>query len=292
MAKEINLKDIKKENSSVTSIDLPEGWSTIKTHKLGPFITKAVFRHPTGVMVHWSSRDHRKHHNILDSKTGSTWWAPKAVGWWIGVLFAVGALFFATATFPEYTRSVGFSNDGSTFFIGSIFFTTAALLQYLETVNARKTPKGIITNQKIRIFSWEPMRIDWVACIVQLIGTVFFNFSTYFSINYNMTVQQINQYIWTPDAYGSICFLIASILVWIEVGHSIFSWKINSISWQIAVLNLLGSIAFGVSAVSAFMVPLTGRPLNFLLVNIGTFIGGVCFFVGAVLLLPERTNPE
>jgi hypothetical protein len=27
-------------------------------------------------------------------------------------------------------------------------------------------------------------------------------------------------------------------------------------------------------------------------VNLGTFSGGVCFFFGAILLLPERTHPN
>ena len=90
----------------------------------------------------------------------------------------------------------------------------------------------------------------------------------------------------------SICFLIASGLVWMEVGHSLFSWKIGNLSWQIALLNLLGSIAFGVSAIAAFVLPLTGQPINLTLVNLGTFTGGICFFIGAVFLLPERTHPD
>jgi len=50
------------------------------------------------------------------------------------------------------------------------------------------------------------------------------------------------------------------------------------------------SIAFGVSAVAAFYVPTTGDVVNTRLVNLGTAVGGVCFLVGAVLLLPERTR--
>jgi hypothetical protein len=32
--------------------------------------------------------------------------------------------------------------------------------------------------------------------------------------------------------------------------------------------------------------------LNIVLVNFGTFVGAVCFFLGAILLLPERTSPD
>jgi len=52
------------------------------------------------------------------------------------------------------------------------------------------------------------------------------------------------------------------------------------------------SIAFGVSAAAAFILPATGQPMNLTLVNLGTFTGGICFLIGAILLLPERTHPD
>jgi len=53
------------------------------------------------------------------------------------------------------------------------------------------------------------------------------------------------------------------------------------------VLNLLGSVFFGVSAIGAFVLPSTGDALNLWLDNAGTVAGGVCFFVAAALLIPE-----
>ena len=286
------MKETKVDCSNIPSIDLPEGWSCIKTEGPGPFVTKAILRHPKGAQVHWNSRDHRKHYNLFDSKNKSTWWAPGAIGWWIGILFAIGSICFAAGAAPGYVDWVGNQIDGITFFIGSIFFTTAAFSQYFETINARRTPKSILLNETIRFFTWEPRRIDWLACVVQFIGTLFFNISTFYALNSTLTVQQINHHVWGPDVYGSICFLIASGLVWLEVGHSLFSRKIGNLSWQIAFLNLLGSIAFGVSAIAAFVLPYTGQPINLTLVNLGTFTGGICFLIGALLLLPERTHPD
>ncbi len=282
----------KKLTCNIPSLDLPDDWSCIKAEGIGPFVTKAILKHPNGSHIGWASRDHRKHHNLLDSGTKSTLWAPKAIGWWVGVIFAVGAVCFTLGSSPVYPKIVGNNLDGMTFFIGSLFFTTAALAQYIETINARQTPKGLKLKQKIRLFTWEPRRIDWLAVLIQFIGTIFFNISTFYALNSLMTIQQINSQVWTPDVYGSICFLVASGLVWIEVGHSLFSWKIGSLSWQIAALNLIGSIAFGISAISAFILPLTGNPVNITLVNFGTFTGGLCFLIGALLLLPERTHPE
>ena len=54
------------------------------------------------------------------------------------------------------------------------------------------------------------------------------------------------------------------------------------------MLNLVGSIAFGVSAVASYVTS-SGQLLSLALTNLGTFVGAVCFLVGAILLLPERT---
>ncbi len=276
----------------IPSLDIPEDWSCLKTVGPGPFVTKAIMRHPKGSRVQWNSRDQRKHHNLLEGNPTSTWYSPSSIGWWVGILFAIGASCFVLGTIPGYINYVGMQYDGLTFFVGSIFFTSAALSQYIETINARQTPIGSKIKEEIRFLTWEPRRIDWLASVVQLIGTVMFNVSTFYALNLAMTTRDINHLVWAPDVFGSICFLIASGLVWLEVGHSILSWQTGNLSWRIALLNLVGSIAFGVSAVAAFIPPTKGEPLNIVLLNLGTFVGAVCFFFGAVLLLPERTSPD
>ena len=54
--------------------------------------------------------------------------------------------------------------------------------------------------------------------------------------------------------------------------------------------NLVGSVAFGVSAVAGDINPSTGQLHNAERSNLGTFIGALCFLAGALLLLPERTE--
>jgi hypothetical protein len=88
---------------------------------------------------------------------------------------------------------------------------------------------------------------------------------------------------------GSVCFLVASALAWFEVSHGWTSWQPRNLPWWIPLANLIGSVAFGVSAVAAFVVPATGALLDVELSNLGTFIGALCFLGGALLLLPERT---
>ena len=48
--------------------------------------------------------------------------------------------------------------------------------------------------------------------------------------------------------------------------------------------------AFGVSAVASYVIPATGALRNAAQANLGTLVGAMLFLVGALLLLPERTE--
>ncbi|MGD9340152.1 MAG: hypothetical protein PVG76_04390 [Chromatiales bacterium] len=50
---------------------------------------------------------------------------------------------------------------------------------------------------------------------------------------------------------------------------------------------MLGSMAFGVSAMYAVVLPKTGDLLDVTAVNAWTLAGAICFLIGAYLLLPE-----
>jgi hypothetical protein len=241
---------------------------------------------PDGLVVRWESRHHRKHQDAAHAG-GSTWWAPGARGWWIGVLFAVGSALFALGSVPGYADAVGTRWDSVTFFIGSLFFTSAAFLTYREAVDA--APEAQNPRHR-RVFVYLPHRIDWWACGIQLAGTLYFNVSTGVAVATNLTAEAAYRHVWRPDAIGSVCFLVSSLLAWFEVCHAWAAWRPRLWSWWITLLNLLGSIAFGVSAVAGYISPATGELRNAERANLGTFVGAVCFFVAALLLLPERTE--
>lgn len=265
----------------------PDGWVFLKSTGPGPFVTRAKFRTTDGLVAVWNSRHHRKHHFRLDKSLGSTLWAPGAIGWWVGILFAIGAALFAVGSVPIYFKAVGVFNNNLTYFFGSLFFTSAGILQYLETVNAPHKMGGR-AREKFRILTFEPKRIDWWVVSVQSLGTLFFNLST-FTAMMALTTGQIKVFVWSPDLYGSICFLISSYLAYSEAGHAFFSFKIRNMPWWISFINLLGSVAFGISAIASFIPDSTSQPIYPVISIFGTFIGAVCFFVAAVLLLPERT---
>lgn len=231
------------------------------------------------------SRWTRKH--PPGSAVGTTWWAPRARGWWIGVLFAVGSLLFALGAFPAYSSSVGVPVTSATFFVGSIFFTAAAFLQYREVVDSIPVDGG----RRRRFFVFRPRKIEWLASAIQLAGTLFFNRSTGNACRIDLTARAAHQTVWRPDAVGSVCFLVASLLAWWEVCHGWGEWRRRQVDWWITLVNLLGSVAFGASAVAGYIVPGTGQIRNASLSNLGTFVGAVGFLVGSVLLLIERTEP-
>jgi hypothetical protein len=93
--------------------------------------------------------------------------------------------------------------------------------------------------------------------------------------------------VWTPDAAGSVCFLVASALAYAEVCGRWVCWRVRSLPWSITVINLLGSVFFGLAAIGALVEPSTQQPVAARLDNAGTALGAICFFVGALLLLPE-----
>jgi hypothetical protein len=254
--------------------------------RVGPFMTFVERERPDGALARWDSRRHRKHPQGAPA-AGSTWWAPRARGWWIAVLFAVGSLLFALGAIPGYASAVGARWDAATFFVGSLFFTAAGLLTYREAVDAG--PHHLGTARR-RFFVYQPHRIDWWATAIQLAGTLFFNISTGNALRADLTAQAAHQHVWRPDALGSVCFLVASALAWFEACHGWTAWRPRSWAWWITLANLIGSIAFGVSAVAGYIDPATGQLLNAERSNLGTLVGAVCFFAGALLLLPERTE--
>ncbi len=210
----------------------------------------------------------------------------------MGALFMIGAFCFALGSFPLYFDNVDAEVTAVTFFVGSIFFTSAASLQFHEAVGA---PTGVEPGAPpplgYRSFlGLEPHRIDWWASAVQLVGTVFFNVSTFSATRSDLSLQQERHLIWAPDVWGSVCFLIASWLAYSEVAPRLWARPERTIGRWISALNLLGSVAFGVAAVASRYLHSTGEIANLSLTNLGTFLGAVCFFTGAALLPVESAR--
>jgi len=205
-------------------------------------------------------------------------WNAHLLGWRVGALFIVGSFLFALGSFPLYSQVVGPGVDAATFAIGSVFFTAAGYSQFLQVLN-----EGAPT---FRYLGARPRSLDWWAVAVQLAGTIFFNISTFGALVAGLDIQQIDRLVWAPDMFGSVAFLVASACAWTALVGVRWVVRANDVNWWINLLNSVGSVFFMFSAIAALVLPTTGEMVNLAIVNLGTFVGAVCFLVGGYLLWP------
>ncbi len=234
-----------------------------------PFVTRVRSLDLDGHVVDWSARRQRK----ADPGT-------RGLTWWIGLLFAIGSTCFVIGPIPAYASAVGPTATDATFFVGSLFFTTAAYLSYMQVVRAAGR----------RWWGWTPQLMGFWASGIQFVGTLLFNVTTLAAL-LSLTRPGAADHVWRPDALGSICFLVASVLAFAEAGHRWFSWRPGKRDWHITALNLWGSVFFGISAIGAF-VGSNGEMISLTWANAGTFLGAVCFLVASILMMPEGRAPD
>jgi hypothetical protein len=158
----------------------------------------------------------------------------------------------------------------------SWFFTIAAGIQLLQS----KTPTS-------RSWADPPARADWLAAAIQFVGTLLFNVSTGTELWAHRIPAQ-RRFVWAPDAAGSVAFLVSATLAVVAVTITLGFLEMKSRDWQAAWVNMVGCVAFGASALGAF-VKRTGVTEDALLANVGTFFGALCFLIAALLILPNRS---
>jgi hypothetical protein len=277
------------------------------------FITHSFRRLPDGRYLVASSRRHRKRlraHSVSDVESAARppsvyanafrhLWAPRRLAWWIAILFAIGSALFTLggvgATWPQCVPAPlrDASNLNWIFIVGAVFFTSAAWLQWLEAFNgdvSEALSDG--AQRKWRWFGWRPRNLGYLACAVQLVGTVMFNFNTADAMIAGLSWEAEDLLIWTPNMLGCVCFLVASYLAYAEVSQGAASFAPRSVSWWITVVNLLGSVAFQISALYSIVGPEPAASGSLFFASFYTAAGGVCFFIGAYLMIPELFDEE
>jgi len=208
-----------------------------------------------------------------------------AIAW----LFVLGATCFALGTIPAYVDAVGAAADAMTFFVGSIFFTSAS---YFQLVQAQSPGMTGVDEQRqharvrARPWAWLPHDKGWLAAATQFPGTLFFNHSTFAALALNLSASEADKHVWRPDFFGSVLFLVSSAYEIAALGGGLWRPRLRDLPWWIAWLNMLGSVAFMASAIASYVLPSTDAVIDVPLSNAGTFLGAVCFLVGASLMLP------
>jgi hypothetical protein len=208
-----------------------------------------------------------------------------AIAW----LFVLGGSCFALGTIPAYVQAVGGAFDATTFFVGSIFFTSASYCQLVQAQSPGMTEVGERDQHvraRARPWAWRPRDKGWLAAATQLPGTLFFNHSTLAALAHNLSASEADKHVWRPDFFGSVLFLVSSAFAISALGAGFWRPRLRDLPWWIAWLNMLGSVAFMVSAIAGFVMPSTDTVLDLPLDNAGTLVGAVCFLVAAALVPP------
>lgn len=295
-----------------------------ETHHRGPwpFVTLRHFEHELGHHHVWAARPHRKQlrrGGSIGLRVGHTlahpehWlFRPERLNWWIGTVFCVGAFLFALggtlSLWPALAEMLGITRINAVFFMGSIPFTTAAYLQLFQAANMPSQTESSSrpnsptdpaesqslnrqtahrsTNHRVRFFGWFPSHPGWLSCALQFPGTVLFNFNTFDAMLPGLGTLGEEMLIWVPNLLGSILFLASGWLAWVETCHAHFAWRPSRLPWQIALWNLMGCVSFMAAAILA-VVLMDGSVWLPRLATFFTLTGGVCFFVGSFLMLPE-----
>ena len=206
----------------------------------------------------------------------------------MGWLFVIGSACFAVGVPASLNTSWTPVVGAVIFFVGSIFFTSASTIQMRGAWRAG--PDGPSRSTARALLNGHPA---WTSALIQWIGTLFFNVTTFAALLEVSGKEAVsNQVIWRPDAIGSILFLVSSAIALMPDVRRHRHGHTRDRSWAISALNMVGSIFFGISAVGAYVVPATDELLNAQWSNGGTFLGALCFLVGAWLVIPRRVSPQ
>lgn len=194
------------------------------------------------------------------------------------LLFMIGSALFAGGS----ALSIGNLGSATTAnllcFVGAWFFTTAGLFQLILSGQATT----MVNDPPARM-----LRPEWLAAATQSVGTVLFNVSTTAALTAT-TVASEEQLVWTPDAGGSLAFLVSAVFVVVAyVGDRGRVWEPRRADWWSGLVNMIGCLAFGVSAVASFVLA-DGAWADPNLANGGTFIGAICFFLASAVVLPRH----
>jgi len=191
-------------------------------------------------------------------------------------LFMIGSSLFAIGTAPGFAALHSANASSLLCFMGSWFFTSAALIQLLLSRPSMS-----------RSWDMPSMRAEYLSAAIQLFGTLNFNLSTGATL-WAQRVPPRRLFVWWPDAAGSVAFLLSGALGVVAVTLTVGLVRVTSRLRLAACTSMMGSIAFGASAVGAFITK-AGSTEDPQLAQMGTFVGALCFLIAARLRLPKSS---
>jgi hypothetical protein len=298
----------------------PADWDLIDSGGPGPFVTWATYQLPDGSRYTWRARDHRKgagprtlyadRVGLRTTRSGESitpadpwrrFWAPDRLAWWVALAFIVGTAFFVVGAAGSLMPSVfGGKSRMSIFvetnyFLGATLYTVGIYGQLLEGLNAddRIGPnRETCAPKRFHWFisNWAALaRLEILIPFLFLIGSLVFNYETAVSLGSVLElVPRLD--VWETSLLGSVLFVLAGLLQYIEAGDRYLTLEVRNIYWWIALLFTVGGIGFVIGClpgVGAPGFPTAKEGSGPLIVNIGFLIGSISYLIGSYLMLPE-----
>lgn len=283
-------------------------------------MTWATYQLPDGSRYTWNARRHRKGFGPRrlsadraglrttrsgdDITTVNPWrqfWAPQRLAWWVAVIFIVGTVLFVVGAAGSLAPSLfGGQNPmsifaESTYFAGATLYTIGIYAQLLEALNADERIGPNRESQAPNRFRWfvsrrsDFSRLDILIPFVFLIGSLVFNYETTVALGSVLNLMpRIG--LWDTTLLGSILFLVAGLLHYLEAGDGYFGVEQRNIYWWIGVLFVIGGIGFVIGCLPGMGTP--GFPTakqgsGPAIIKVAFLIGGIAYLVGSYLMLPE-----
>ena len=186
----------------------------------------------------------------------------------MGVFFGLGSLCFVVGPLSGYGDEVGARADALTFFIGSILFTLGGASQCALAAPERlDRPTGS-----------ESWRTAWI----QSVGTLAFNLMTFAAITVATTSHDYDPVVWGQNAFGSVCFLVSGTIFYVSSPRRGLLPRFDHEGWWEPVVNLLGCVLFGISAVTGYVTGGAGTLISTQISNWTTVLGALCFLACAL----------
>lgn len=263
------------------------------------------YRLPDDTEYLWESRHQRKgfgprlHRGAAVQRSGpALWWAPDRLAWWIAVVFMLGSALFVVGAWGSLVpHAFGGEHPMSVFAetcycIGAALYTASIYGQVVESLNADDRIEAggqSFSPKRFRWIGFQPGRIQFMTPAVVFAGSLVFNYETVVALGATLDVLP-RLWLWGSSMLGSVLFLVSSFMQLAEAGHGYFRFKPRDCSWWVAVFFVLGSIGFVIGSLPG--LDPTGLPTaeegpGALIVKVGFLGGGVAFFAGSFLMLPE-----
>jgi len=179
-----------------------------------------------------------------------------------------------------------------TFFVGSSLYLVGAIAQIVgEVIRSRRT-RRLAEGEGAQTAEGEKVHRAGVALtggVVQGVGAILFQTNLTAAFARDLSIVQQEALLWVPDLLGSVLFLVSS-SIFFRLARPIQGREEEGRDRSLALLNMAGSAFFILSALGAYISPLTGAEAYPFVANLGTLIGAAFFLVSSIPGLPHGTD--